>query len=428
MALTGKAPPPLPSRPPPDPPPFAIPPMSFNSLGLTEPPEPPDPPDATFTLVLILFVDESHNPSPHLFSQVADLESPASTIAVGSMSDVARSVSTSSELSSTVRSSLPPCTDVPNFSLQSSGVEVLFFSTFGFVSLGLASCSDLKNLVSTMVIRAQELEYQQELYLSNSAIRALFNSLRDFCVDVSILVPSLLALLRVVLKPSSLQYAALRSLEDCTLDVDTLVVVGFVVTTLLNGYNSDAFHHLVSGYMVHLAQSLLSVSCYGVHLAQSHSPSQGKAEEANKVSPLHQARVRQAPRRHLDSCFISCLTDTASNKDKLIAGGNLASPVHGSRRKSFIGSPLIADAVAMQSAFCMASSLEFSLKVLSNNSTLIRAISGNIRSKEIIGIVSDIRSVSSGFATIAFSLFSRSENLIVNILVKQVLQALSSLY
>lgn len=73
---------------------------------------------------------------------------------------------------------------------------------------------------------------------------------------------------------------------------------------------------------------------------------------------------------------------------------------------------------------CMAKSFEFSsLKVFSDNSTLIRAISGNIQSKEIIGIVSDIRSISSGFATIVFSRFFRSENLFVYNLAKQALQS-----
>ncbi|KAL0827337.1 hypothetical protein Bca101_051015 [Brassica carinata] len=71
----------------------------------------------------------------------------------------------------------------------------------------------------------------------------------------------------------------------------------------------------------------------------------------------------------------------------------------------------------------MAKSFEFSsLKVFSDNSMLIRAISGNIQSKEIIGIVSDIRSISSGFAIIVFSRFFRSENLFVYNLAKQALQ------
>ncbi|CAF1865427.1 unnamed protein product, partial [Brassica napus] len=42
-------------------------------------------------------------------------------------------------------------------------------------------------------------------------------------------------------------------------------------------------------------------------------------------------------------------------------------------------------------------------EVFSNNSTLIRVISGNFQSNEIIGFVKDIRSISSGFALFSFS-------------------------
>ncbi|KAL0756295.1 hypothetical protein Bca101_093963 [Brassica carinata] len=266
-----KAPPPLRSRPPPDPPPFTIPPIPFESLTLTEP---PDPPDAIFTFVL----------------QVLDLESPASTMVLGTTSGVAPGVSTSRELSSTstVRSTLPLCTCFSDLSLQSSCVEVSIFSALELVSLGHVSCSDLENLVFSMAIQVQGLEYQLELYLSNSAIRALLVSLQDICVEMNVLV-----LLLAVLKPPSLQYAALRSLEDWTLDVDILVVVCFVDTAVLNVYNSDAFHRLALEFRVHLAQNLLSVSAYGVQLAHSRSQSQGKAKEANKATEKRLTRDLQ---------------------------------------------------------------------------------------------------------------------------------------
>ncbi|KAG2332937.1 hypothetical protein Bca52824_004117 [Brassica carinata] len=56
---------------------------------------------------------------------------------------------------------------------------------------------------------------------------------------------------------------------------------------------------------------------------------------------------------------------------------------------------------------CMAITLEFSsLGVFSDTSTmLVRAITGNFQSKEIIGF----RSISSDFAPISFSLLSRLE-------------------
>ncbi|KAJ4899299.1 Uncharacterized protein Rs2_13250 [Raphanus sativus] len=64
---------------------------------------------------------------------------------------------------------------------------------------------------------------------------------------------------------------------------------------------------------------------------------------------------------------------------------------------------LIPEAITFRSALYKALTLEFStLKVLSDRLTLMRAITGNLQSKEIIGTVKDIRSISSGFATISF--------------------------
>ncbi|CAH8381925.1 unnamed protein product [Eruca vesicaria subsp. sativa] len=95
MASKGKAPPPLLSRPPPDPPPLMSPLIPLESLILTEP---PDPPDATFTLIQIPFVDESHKSSSQSVSQVVDL-------ALGSSIGVALGVSMSNSVHRTLVSS-----------------------------------------------------------------------------------------------------------------------------------------------------------------------------------------------------------------------------------------------------------------------------------------------------------------------------------
>ncbi|KAL0795913.1 hypothetical protein Bca101_067290 [Brassica carinata] len=85
----------------------------------------------------------------------------------------------------------------------------------------------------------------------------------------------------------------------------------------------------------------------------------------------------------------------------LLNGESLEAPIHGTLGHCYIGSPLIAESIAIRSALCLELTIEFQkLKVFSYNSTLIRAISGNIQSKEVIGIVYDIRSISSGFASI----------------------------
>ncbi|CAN7106405.1 unnamed protein product, partial [Brassica rapa subsp. narinosa] len=87
-----------------------------------------------------------------------------------------------------------------------------------------------------------------------------------------------------------------------------------------------------------------------------------------------------------------------------LSGHDLEAPIHGSLGQSYIGFPLIVEAITMPSALHMVLTLEFQkLKVFSNDSTLIRAIFGNFQSKEIIGFVKDIRSISSGIASISFS-------------------------
>ncbi|CAF2028793.1 unnamed protein product [Brassica napus] len=108
-----------------------------------------------------------------------------------------------------------------------------------------------------------------------------------------------------------------------------------------------------------------------------------------------------------------------------LSGHDLEAPIHGSLDQSYIRSPLIEEAIAMPSALHMALTLEFpKLKVFSNNSTLIRAISGNFQSKEIIGFVNDIRLISSGFASISFS---SSVTVLADVFAKKALQAFLSL-
>ena len=126
-----------------------------------------------------------------------------------------------------------------------------------------------------------------------------------------------------------------------------------------------------------------------------------------------QIRIRHAPRFQQDSNLIICKADAAWE-----------APIHGSLGQSYIGSLLIAEVIAMRLAFCMVQILEFpKLKVFTDISTLFRAISGNLQSKEIIGIVKDIRSISSGFASI-FSCFST----LANVSAKEALKAFLSLY
>ena len=336
-----------------------------------------------------------------------------------------------------------------------------------------------QRLTPQPAVRSQELEHQLECYLSSSAIRAFLVSLQDNFVDVSVLM------WLAVLKPLSLQYTTFRSLGDWILDVDRLVVECFVATVLLNRCSLDAFWFVstmrnisrVSVYSRIILKPYCSTgnstsfpcsssdssfteasrqfigrcfaSVYRVHLAQSRDdvlefaslffqPSQARRvytaaspllmnirSKFRQIRPFPtvkvtrsapssaQIRIRHAPRFQQDSNLIICKADAAWE-----------APIHGSLGQSYIGSPLIAEAIAMRLAFCMVQILEFpKLKVFTDISTLFRDISGNLQSKEIIGIVKDIRSISSGFASI-FSCFST----LANVSAKKALKAFLSLY
>ncbi|KAF2596310.1 hypothetical protein F2Q68_00009353 [Brassica cretica] len=67
------------------------------------------------------------------------------------------------------------------------------------------------------------------------------------------------------------------------------------------------------------------------------------------------------------------------------------------------------------------------LKVFSNNQMLVRAISDNNQSKEIIGIVKDIRLISSEFASISIAHISRSLSSDADRIAKDTLQVSVSL-
>lgn len=174
----------------------------------------------------------------------------------------------------------------------------------------------------------------------------------------------------------------------------------------------------------------------GLKLAQEWSQSQGKLKSVNTLPSLPRNHLKMASCEPVSSNTITCKTDAAWSKDTMTAGfgwvfegGTLSTPITGSSSQNSIISPLVAEAIAMRSALCMASNLEIpSIRIFTDNSTLARAISSNHQYKEIIGIVHDIRSISSVFASVSISHFSRSENSIADGLAKAALRAHLSLY
>ncbi|XP_056852263.1 uncharacterized protein LOC130501385 [Raphanus sativus] len=173
----------------------------------------------------------------------------------------------------------------------------------------------------------------------------------------------------------------------------------------------------------------------GIKLAKEWSTSQ--AEFTKKGILPSEKQVWHAPRppSSSDNTKTTCKTDAAWSKEKLLAGlgwifsgSTLRTPITGSAVEASVKSPLVAEAVAIRAALCMATNLEItSIEVLSDNQTLVRAISGITQAKEIIGIVKDIRSIASEFASSSFSFIPRSQNSTADALAKEALR-FSSVY
>lgn len=159
------------------------------------------------------------------------------------------------------------------------------------------------------------------------------------------------------------------------------------------------------------------------NLAQQKSQTTISYLQSGKASTSITINQHQRPRT-------TCNTDAAWDKERKKAG--LAWTFSGSSPiiaiqdtlvKDFVGSPLVAEALAMKEALSKAVALEISdLKVYTDCTTLLGAINGSSQRKEIIGVVSDIRSISTAFASIIFLYVPRSENTICDSLAKTALR------
>lgn len=155
----------------------------------------------------------------------------------------------------------------------------------------------------------------------------------------------------------------------------------------------------------------------GIASAQEWNLAQQKNEL--HTSMLQKEReTTSSSRRQQNGEAVICHTDAAWEKERKRAG--LAWTFSGSsppivweetRVEEFVGSPLVAEAMAVRAALSKAVELEIAdLRIHTDCLTLLGAITGKSQRKEIIGIVSDIRSISSAFASILFLHIARSKN------------------
>lgn len=166
-----------------------------------------------------------------------------------------------------------------------------------------------------------------------------------------------------------------------------------------------------------------------IRLALEWNKAQGKEVTATALPRRigNQDRIRASQNMQVGA--ITYKTDAAWSKERNrtglawnFTGPSISAPIEGSISQAYISSPFVAEALAVVTALGSARDQGFShIKVFSDCSTLIGAIKGSTQRKELIGIISDIRSISSGFTAISFSHFSRNQNSLSDRLAKSAL-------
>ncbi|CAN6820170.1 unnamed protein product, partial [Brassica oleracea] len=111
---------------------------------------------------------------------------------------------------------------------------------------------------------------------------------------------------------------------------------------------------------------------------------------------------------YLMDCIAKSSFSRSIAKAFIFTGQSGTSNTRGSTRQDFVSSMLVTEALMLQSGLLTAENLEIpTLKMTSDNSTLVRAINNDNQNKEIYGIVKDNQQLSSDFVDISFFHISR---------------------
>ncbi|XP_048599870.1 uncharacterized protein LOC125579984 [Brassica napus] len=172
--------------------------------------------------------------------------------------------------------------------------------------------------------------------------------------------------------------------------------------------------------------SPMEVAAKGIRLAREWNMAQDKEKATNNTLP----RLHRTPRAPIVPAKLTIGKSDAAFDSRLYRAGfawnftDLAGSMinQGSRTQDFIGSPLIAEALALRSAILSVVNSEFKhLKMFSDNSTLVRAINNDTQVSEIFGIIKDIQQMTSAFVEISFSHLPRLQNIDADLLAKKTL-------
>lgn len=172
--------------------------------------------------------------------------------------------------------------------------------------------------------------------------------------------------------------------------------------------------------------SPMEVATKGIRLAREWNLAQEKEQTTKRLLPLLHRPLGVST---VPSMITIVKSDAAFNSRSHRAGfawiftdSARARIDQGSRTQDLIGSPLIAEALALRSAIISAVNCEIKhLKMFCDNATLIRAITNKTHASEIFRIVKDIQQMISAFVELSFSHLPRLQNIDADLLAKQTL-------
>ncbi|KAJ4911041.1 Uncharacterized protein Rs2_05662 [Raphanus sativus] len=168
----------------------------------------------------------------------------------------------------------------------------------------------------------------------------------------------------------------------------------------------------------------MEVATRGFRLAREWNFAQEKKGKSTVILPaISRSMMDQLEATPFKTCKSDAAFDNTSKRVGLawIFTDSTGTKIgQGSTAQDSIGSPLIAEALALRSAILSAVDREIThLKLFSDNKTLIRTISNDTQVSEIFGIVKDIQQMTSAFVAITFSHISRLHNCDADFLAKQ---------
>ncbi|XP_056847377.1 uncharacterized protein LOC130498056 [Raphanus sativus] len=172
----------------------------------------------------------------------------------------------------------------------------------------------------------------------------------------------------------------------------------------------------------------MEVATKSIVAALEWNQAQDKAKENQTVPTVAEQRQGQSSLRP-HRCFVDAAWDASSHRAGVawrLTSNQSGPPLSGTRIIENVGSPLMAESIALQEGISQSIALGLtSVTFFSDCATLIRAITSQNQVKEIYGVLQDIKSLSTSFDSIGYNHIPRSQNRDVDLLAKRALKASS---